>query len=252
MTDPSPDPLLSSARHPDGRMSRVNDILLGPLERPVLDWFCRRMPRWVTPDVLTVVGIAGGIITCLAYWLTGIHDAFRFLACAGLIINWFGDSLDGSVARFRHIQRPRYGFFLDHVTDALVTSLVCIGIGLSPYITMDYALVLLVAYLLMSILTYVTGLASGVFRISYGKFGPTEMRVALIVATIACPHVPNPRILLGSFQVTLFDGLLLGVAIIMMIFFAVAAWMTGRQLASADPAPGPSTPPNRDTPPRGQ
>ena len=96
---------------------RVNDILLGPLERPALQWLAAHLPAWATPDMMTVIGIIGALVITLGYGLSQFHPAFLWLATLGFIINWFGDSLDGTLARIRHIERPKYGFYIDHVTD---------------------------------------------------------------------------------------------------------------------------------------
>ena len=109
---------------------RVNDILLGPFERPALQWLAERMPRWVTPDVLTATGIFGSVMTFAGYWASSSTATFLWLASLGLVVNWFGDSLDGTLARFRHIERPKFGFFIDHTVDAISESLIVFGLGL--------------------------------------------------------------------------------------------------------------------------
>jgi phosphatidylglycerophosphate synthase len=220
-----------------GAMDRVNDILLGPLERRALAWLCPRMPAWVTPDVLTVVGILGGVITLVGYALTGVDRNFVWLACAGLVVNWFGDSLDGSLARFREVERPKYGYFVDHVTDGFVTGLICVGIGISPYVDMVYALAVLVAYLLMSILTYVGGQVTGVFRISYGKVGPTEIRAVLILASALGWALPNPELSLGPLRLRALELAALSAAALILLSCVVSAWRTSRTLAALEPPP---------------
>jgi archaetidylinositol phosphate synthase len=216
-------------------MQRVNDILLGPLERPALAWLCRHMPAWVTPDTLTLVGILGGLTTLAGYALANVHADFVWLACVGLALNWFGDSLDGSLARFRNIERPKYGYFVDHMVDAFVTAMICIGLGLSPYFGLVYALFGLVGYLLMSILTYVTGQVTGVFQISYGKFGPTEVRVILIIVTALCYASPNPVMRVGPASIHLFDFIVLALATALTLICAVSTIMTSRKLAALEP-----------------
>ncbi|NUM82335.1 CDP-alcohol phosphatidyltransferase family protein, partial [bacterium] len=109
---------------------RVNDILLGPLERPALLWLSERMPAWVTPDILTVIGIVAALIIAGSYYLSNFDKNFLWLANFGFVLNWFGDSLDGSVARYRHIERPKYGYFVDHAVDAFTSTVICVGLGL--------------------------------------------------------------------------------------------------------------------------
>ena len=150
---------------------RVNDILLGPLERPALQWLAAHMPDWVYPDLLTIIGTLGAVIIFLSYWLTNFDKGFLWLASLGLIINWFGDSLDGTLARYRNIQRPKYGFFVDHTVDALSEVLIILGLGLSPFIRFEIASLALIGYLLMSVLVYVRTCVKGEFVISYGGFG---------------------------------------------------------------------------------
>src|SRR5512137_1274301 len=159
---------------------RVNDIFLGPLERPALKWLAEHLPAWVTPDMMTVTGIAGALVITLGYGLSRFHPAFLWLATFGFIINWFGDSLDGTLARHRHIERPKFGFFIDHVADALTEIIIILGLGLTPHIHFSVASLCTIAYLAMSVLVYVRMNVMGEFKISYGKLGPTEVRLIAI------------------------------------------------------------------------
>jgi archaetidylinositol phosphate synthase len=161
--------------------TRVNDIFLGPLERPALKWLAEHMPAWVTPDLMTVTGIFGALVITLGYVLSRFHPAFLWLATFGFIINWFGDSLDGTLARHRHIERPKYGFYIDHVTDVLTEIIIILGLGLSPYIKFSVASMCCIAYIAMSVLVYVRMNVMGEFKISYGKLGPTEVRMLAIL-----------------------------------------------------------------------
>jgi archaetidylinositol phosphate synthase len=228
-------------------MQRVNDILLGSLERPALAWLCRIMPGWVSPDIMTFLGIAGGLMTLVGYGFSHWHPGFLGMACAGLVINWLGDSLDGTLARHRGIERPKYGFFLDHMTDAYVTMLVCIGLGLTPFVGMPFALVALIGYLSMSILTYVSSLVNGVFRISYGKLGPTEIRILLIVVSIAMPFLPNPVLLPSTIAVHLFDAVVLLAGVLLILTSLITTLRTLRTLAVGDPPRRPSSGPTIPT-----
>ncbi|MCS6844755.1 MAG: CDP-alcohol phosphatidyltransferase family protein [Caldilineales bacterium] len=158
---------------------RVNDILLGPLERPALQWLAARQPAWMTPDKLTAIGTFGGLVIFVSYWLSNFNPAWLWVANLGLVINWYGDSLDGTLARYRNIQRPKYGFFIDHTIDGLNEMLVILGMGVSPYVSFNVAAMALIGYLLMSVYVYVRTFVTGVFKISYGKLGPTEGRVII-------------------------------------------------------------------------
>src|SRR5512135_1846993 len=164
---------------------RVNDIFLGPLERPALQWLAAHMPAWASPDLMTVIGIIGALIITLGYALSNYHPAFLWLCTLGFVINWIGDSLDGTLARYRHIERPKYGFFIDHVTDALTEIIIILCLGLSPYIKFSVASLCCVMYIAMSVLVYVRMNVIGEFKISYSKLGPTEVRVLAILLSIA-------------------------------------------------------------------
>ncbi len=215
---------------------RVNDILLGPLERPALRWLAAHLPAWVTPDTCTWIGIAGSALIAACYVLSGWDRNFLWLASFGYVINWFGDSLDGTLARYRHVERPRYGFFVDHTTDAFSQMLIFLGLGLTPYISFNIACLALIAYLMLSVLVYVRTCVAGEFKISYGKLGPTEIRVLAIllntvmyfggVRSLALPLGP-----LGRFLFTPYDIAAVVVAALLFGFFVVTAVQETRRLA---------------------
>ena len=171
-------------------MRRHNEGLLQPFERPTLKWLAERMPRWITPDILTAIGLAGAIITLLGYYLTQRHPLWLLLATAGLVINWFGDSLDGTLARHRKIERPSYGFFVDHTTDLFEQIIISVGIGICGYIHFELAMLGLIVYLLLSVLTFVRAQLVSTLHVSYAGFGPTEMRLGIIVMNLAIIVVP--------------------------------------------------------------
>ena len=159
---------------------RVNDILLGQIERSALNWMLPRIPAWVTPDMLTMVGIMGALIIGISYCLSSVNANFLWLASLGLAVNWFGDSLDGNLARYRHIERSQYGFFIDHSVDAFNSVILCVGLGLSSFVSLPYALLVLVGYLLMFVHVLVFANVHNVFKISYNKLGSTEVRVLIL------------------------------------------------------------------------
>jgi archaetidylinositol phosphate synthase len=159
---------------------RIATNFLARPERHLLNQFCRLLPAWVTPDHLTTIGIGGAIITALGYLASNYHPAFFFLASFGLIVNWFGDSLDGSLARYRKIERPRYGFFVDHSVDVINEFIIIAGLGLSPYISMSVALFALCGYYALSLYVYLLHQISGEHRLSFASLGPTEVRLIII------------------------------------------------------------------------
>lgn len=213
---------------------RVNDILFGPLERPALQWLAARQPAWMSPDVLTGIGIVGSVLVFASYWLSNVNANFLWLASLGLVINWYGDSLDGTVARFRKIERPKYGFFVDHTVDAFSQLLVVTGLGLSPYVRFEAAALALIGYLLMSVLVYVRTYVEGVFQISFGKFGPTEVRFIIILCNALFYFIDFPLLELSLGTVSLFDVLIGGLGIILIALFVASTIRQARELAKID------------------
>ena len=161
--------------------TRELTFLLAQPERRLLRAIAAGLPRWATSDRLTLLGVLGAVATGAAYALTAFDARWLWAASGALALNWFGDSLDGTLARVRHTERPRYGYYLDHLVDAFSTAVVGVGIGLSPFVELEVALLLVVAYLALTINVYLETAVFGVFRLAYGRIGPTEARIALIV-----------------------------------------------------------------------
>src|SRR5512136_111145 len=174
-------PILTNAKS----HTRINETVLGPLERPALHWLAVHSPKWMNPDIYTAIGVAGSIIILVGYVLSRSHPGYFWLASFGFLVNWYGDSMDGTLARYRHIERPIYGFFVDHTTDAISQVLMFLGLGSSPYISFNIACLTLVAYLLISVLVYIRTYLVGEFKISYGRLGPTEVRVLAVILNTA-------------------------------------------------------------------
>ena len=213
---------------------RVNDILLGPLERPALQWLAAHQPAWMTPDILTGIGIFGSVMIFICYWLSRFNPAFLWLASLGFVINWYGDSLDGTLARYRNIQRPQYGFFVDHVVDAISEVMVFFGLGLTIYVRFSIAAIALVGYLLMSIYVYVTTAVTGTFQISYGRFGPTEVRVIAILANAAMFFIGNVILISSPIGTTLYDVFIAFIAIALFGIFIGKSLQQARILDKLD------------------
>lgn len=212
---------------------RVNDILLGPLERPALNWLARHMPAWITPDLCTIIGILGALLTMLSYIASRFNSGFLWLASAGFVINWLGDSLDGTLARTRHIERPIFGFYIDHAVDGFVQIMIFLGLGMTPHVSFNVASLALVGYLLLSVLVYVRTSAVGEFKISYGRLGPTEIRVLAILLNVAM-YFFGPRsyaLNLGRFGSYSYSPYDLAVGAIAAILFYFATSTAIRQAA---------------------
>ncbi len=214
---------------------RENKILLGFLERPALKWLAAHMPDWVTPDILTWIGIFASVMIFISYALTHITPGFLWLASFGFILNWFGDSLDGTLARYRHIERPRYGFLIDHWVDAISAVLIFIGLGLSPYVDLSVACMGAIAYLLVSIMVYLITYVTGVFQITSAGVGPTEIRLLGILSNAAIFFIGNVTFNLPYFGSTSLYTLVVGImALLMFLYFLINTGIQAHKLALLD------------------
>jgi phosphatidylglycerophosphate synthase len=213
---------------------RETQTLLSFIEKPALIWLAKNLPSYFTPDVLTVLGLIGSLLTGLGYFLTLYNNYYLWLASFGLLVNWFGDSLDGTVARFRHIERPKYGFFIDHTLDSVSMILIGIGVGLSPHARFDFVLLALVGYLLMSILVYIKTFVHGVFKISYFGFGPTEVRLFIILVNIIVFYFGSGDFQILGLDLTFIDIAAAFFAIVLFIFFFASLIIEGKQLKLVD------------------
>lgn len=210
---------------------RENDMLLGPLERPALQWMAKHAPAWVTPDVLTAFGVVGSLACFAGYWLSNYNVLWLLFANLGFIINWVGDSLDGTLARYRKIERPKFGFYIDHTVDAVTEFLTIIGIGASPFLQMEIAAFALIGYLLVSVHVYVRTAVEGVFKISYGKFGPTEMRVIIMLVNTAILMLPGWFGDELAWGMKPFDMIGIVLAVAMVLVFLASSWTHAVRLA---------------------
>ncbi len=209
-------------------VNRIQQNILAANERRLLNWLCARLPQWVTPDMLTLIGFIGSLMTFAGYGLSWWGLSWLWLSVAGYVVNWFGDSLDGSIARYRKIERPEYGYFVDHSIDAFSNMLLVLGLGLSPFIRFDIALFALAGYLLLSIHTFLAARVTGEFNLTYLAAGPTEMRLILIALTVTMYSVgPMPEVYSGMSPFDLF-GLTLGCVLIML--FITQTYSLARRL----------------------
>lgn len=161
---------------------REMTFLLAAPERRLLRWIAARLPRAWMPDHLTAIGVLGAVLTAVGYALSPRQPGWLWLASGGLFVNWFGDSLDGTLARVRQIERPKYGYYIDHMVDAVNTAVIGAGVGLSPYVGLPIAMVLVILYLCLSINVYLESSVFGLFELGFGIFGPTEVRLLLVLA----------------------------------------------------------------------
>ena len=215
---------------------RVNDILLSKMEKAALNWLVMRLPAWVTPDMLTFFGFLSAILIGVSYALTNLDKNFLWLANLGFLLNWFGDSLDGTLARHRKIERPIYGFYIDHVVDIISEVFIFLGLALSPYVDIRLGLIALIAYLCMTNLVFLITAVEGVFKISYGKLGPTEARIIAVAANIFMYYLGNPIIHLPFGNWSLYNLVVIGVVVLLGIFFLVTALGHSFSLSKYDQA----------------
>lgn len=211
-------------------------LLAGP-ERRLLRWIAARLPGWVTSDQLTVLGVLAATATAAGYALSGLHPGWLWGASAALVVNWLGDSLDGTLARVRHTERPRYGYYLDHAVDAYATAAIGIGLGLSPYVSLGVALGLVVVYLWLSINVYLESTVFGAFRLAYGRLGPTEVRLLLIAVNTGLALHHRVPWLAGVPIRPLADGLCIALALAMLALLVNRFARNLRDLARLEPVP---------------
>jgi archaetidylinositol phosphate synthase len=215
---------------------REPTFLLAKPEKRLLRWIAARLPRWILPDDLTALGVLAAFAICGAYQLSNDSTAWLWVASALLVVHWLGDSLDGTLARVRGIERPRYGYYLDHLVDAIATALIGIGLGLSPYMLLATGLVIVIVYLVLSINTYLETYALGVFTLGVARVGPTEARLALVVVnTLLVLGVPLGFHLAGL-GVTVLDLVGLGLAVLALLALFGRAARNLRLLAEREPS----------------
>jgi len=199
----------------------------------------RGLPPWVTPDMLTVVGLIAAFVIAAAYLLTWYSLWWLWLASAGFVLHWWGDSLDGTLARVRDIRRERYGFYVDHQCDAVSAVLIFASLGLSPLMPFGIALLVLVGYLLMMIMVNLVTITRDVFKISFGRLGPTEARILMIAANTAVFFLGNPTFDVGWGPITLFGAVGIAGAAGLLTLYTVTSLTERKKLARLDPPPKP-------------
>ncbi len=169
---------------------REHGSVLAATEKRALVWMARRMPSWVNSDHLTLLGLVSMFSAGMAYYAASKNQSALLLVVPALALNWFGDSLDGTLARVRNRQRPRYGFYVDHVIDIVGSFFLLGGLALSSYMSPLVALGLLVAFLMVTCEVFLATHVQQVFRLSFLWVGPTELRILLAVGTLYLFHKP--------------------------------------------------------------
>ncbi len=215
---------------------RQKQFLLARHEGLALEWIARRLPAWVKPDHMTALGVLAAFAIAAAYLLSNGGTAWLWAASALLVVHWLGDSLDGTLARVRRIERPRYGYYLDHLVDALATAVIGLGLGLSPWMLLAVGLAIVIAYLVLSINTYLETYAFGVFTLGYGRLGPTEARLGLIVLNTLIASGVGLGFEVGGLGLTVLDLIGLAIVAAMVAGLVARAARNLRVLAAQEPA----------------
>ncbi|MBL8240889.1 MAG: CDP-alcohol phosphatidyltransferase family protein [Bryobacterales bacterium] len=201
---------------------RIQESFLAPLEKRALVWIAGRLPRAVNSDHLTVLGLSAMIAASAAYWYSSTNPIGLWIVNICLVLNWFGDSLDGTVARVRNRQRPRYGYYVDHVVDVIAISFLMGGMALSGHLAPAIAALFLVGYLLLSAEVFLATHSLNKFQISYFKFGPTELRILLIIGNLFVYYM-DPRMRWFGSEWQLYDaGFAAGAAGVLLVFAITA------------------------------
>lgn len=221
---------------------RIQTSILNAAEKKLLVWLAHRQPKWMTSDILTAIGFIGALVIAAGYILVNQNVNFLWLASLGLVINWYGDSLDGTLARVRNTQRPVYGYYLDHTVDGINESLMFIGIGLSGLMHLPVSLAILVLYLLLTINVSVNAHLKKEFRLTYAKLGPTEFRIlGIIVNTLFIFVSPLREFSVGvqlfgrSLTLQTLDLIGLFVVLLLMVIYFATIIGDAREYSKIDP-----------------
>jgi archaetidylinositol phosphate synthase len=195
---------------------REQTSVLAPLERAALQGLARRMPAWVNSDHLSLLGLVAMFLAGVFYAASGKNPLMLHFVNLCIFLNWFGDSLDGTLARYRDRQRPRYGFYVDHIIDTFGTMFLILGLAISGYMSERVAAAVLIVFLMLAINSYLAAYALGIFKISQWKMGPTEIRLLIVVGNLFLINSAHTRIFGHRFL--LFDvGGLIGVVVMVAI-----------------------------------
>ena len=222
--------------------NRIQTSILNPYEKKILVYLAERMPAWVTSDMLTALGFVGALIIATGYALSNLNLNWLWLASFGFLVNWFGDSLDGSLARVRGTQRKTYGFFIDHNVDVINECIMFMGVGMSPLVNLTFMMGVLVAYLMLSVYVYIDCHLKGEMRLTYGGLGPTEFRLLAIIVNTMFIYIPQlslwkTHIVLfhNEFDFGILDGIAVVVAAIVFGVYLVGFFKDIKYFSRIDP-----------------
>ena len=221
---------------------RIQTSVLNAAEKKVLVWLASRQPRWMTSDILTFIGVLGAVIVAVGYALSNYSIQWLWLASFGFFVNWYGDSLDGTLARVRSLQRPVYGFYLDHCIDGVTMAVMCIGAGLSQMLNLSIAMAVLTVYLLLSICVYINAHLKGEFKLTFAGMGPTEFRLIMILVNTLFIYIAPLRQFATSFEIFgktvslgAFDYVGIAILLILIVIYVQNFVVDAKGYAKVDP-----------------
>ncbi|KUK77446.1 MAG: CDP-alcohol phosphatidyltransferase [candidate division WS6 bacterium 34_10] len=212
----------------------VNTAITANAEEKAKEYICPRIPEWMSPDHLTVIGVIGILISAIGYILGFFNRVWLLLVPLGLVINWFGDSFDGSIARYRKRTRPNYGYYIDKIVDSVVIIMFALGIGLSGFVKIEIALLLAVMYLAMMMHVDLVVHVQNKAQNSFGMFGPTEIRIIGILFTAIMYFVPVTYYNIYGHYLTQYDFGVFGISVIMFFVLIVSIFRKGIELHKQD------------------
>jgi len=224
---------------------RIQTSVLNALEKKVLVWLAQRQPKWMTSDILTYIGTFGAMVIAAGYILSSWDIRFLWLSSFGFLINWYGDSLDGTLARVRNTQRPVYGYYIDHTIDAINEVMIFVGVGISGLMNLEIALLALVMYLLMTINVSINAHLKKEFKLTYASMGPTEFRIIMIVINTLFILIRPLRDFSHSFTICgneitfrALDYIGIIIIVILALMYLSTVRKDIRDYAKMDPMPG--------------
>ncbi len=227
---------------------RIQTSVLNGIEKKALVWLAQRQPQWVTSDHLTLVGFVGALMVAAGFALSNLSVGWLWISSLGMVVNWYGDSLDGTLARVRNTQRPIYGYYVDHTIDCVNEGLMFIGVGLSSFVHLDLALIAYALYLIMTINVSINAHLKGEFKLTYAKLGPTEFRLVVIIMNtilIAFEGIRNWSFALpiGStaYSMHLLDCVAVVVIVVLMLMLLFTFVKDAKGYAKIDPKKKPGT-----------
>lgn len=221
---------------------RIQTSLLNGVEKKALLFLAERQPAWMTSNILTFIGFIGSVLIAAGYLLSAKNINYIWLSSLGFIVNWYGDSLDGTLARVRNRQRPVFGYYLDHTMDVVCELIMFLGLGLSGLIKFEVSVLILVLYLMLTLNVSINAHLKNEFRLTYAKLGPTEFRVLGIIANTIVIYVDSIllplvdlNILNRHIELSMLDIIGIVILFILILIYSVTVIKDLRDYSIMDP-----------------